>query len=262
MFASGESWHSRSYKLMSEPVASKRRFRPRLWAALLTLAFAAITIHLGNWQGDRARYKIDQQSILDAATSAPAIAFDQLTADRSPDKGQTLRYRKVALNAELDASQVLFVDNKIQDGKAGYGIVQLARVAQSGVTRNVLIDRGWALANNDRSVLPQIETPSGIVTIVGRVNLPQSRNPGTADNGAQDRRINYVNIEELAKRFGVALEPYVIEQTAGAGFLDTPRALPSANYQKNRAYQVQWYAFAGLAAVIFLVLSFRKESVS
>jgi surfeit locus 1 family protein len=243
---------------MSETATTKRRFRPRLWAALLTLVFAAITIHLGNWQGDRARYKIDQQSMLDAATSAPAITFDQLAADQSTDKGQTFRYRKMTMNAELDASRLLFVDNKIQDSKAGYGVLQLARVTRDGLVRHVLVDRGWALANNDRSVLPQLETPRGVVTIVGRVNLPQSRNPGTADNAGQERRINYVNIEELSKRFNVALEPYVIEQAEGVGFLNTPRALPSANFQKNRAYQVQWYAFAGLAIVIFLVLSFRK----
>lgn len=239
-----------------------RRFRPRWWAAALTLVFAALTIHLGHWQGDRARYKIDQQTMLDAATSAPAMSFEQLVnapaQESANDKGQTFRYRTVKLNAEFDATRLLFVDNKIQDGKAGYGVLQLARASAGNATKHVLIDRGWVAANNDRSKLPQLETPAGFIDIVVRINLPISRNPGTQDNNANDARINYVNIDEIAKRFNLALEPYLIEQTEGAGFLNTPRAAPSANYQKNRAYQMQWYAFAALSIVLFVVLSFRK----
>lgn len=251
---------------MNAVSSSPRRFRPRWWAAALTLVFAAITIHLGHWQGTRAEYKIEQQRLLDEALAAPPKNFAELANDKSNDRGAAFRYRSVNLLGEFDAEKLFFVDNKIQDGKAGYGVLQLVRASAGDAKKLVLVDRGWIAASNDRSQLPQLETPKGIVDIVGRVNLPVSRNPGTADNSASDprinnasdSRINYVNIDELAKRLGVALEPYVIEQTQGAGFLNTPRAAPAANYQKNRAYQMQWYAFAALAAVLFLVLSFRK----
>ena len=133
--------------------------------------------------------------------------------------------------------------------------------ASSKETRHILVDRGWVEAAADRTKLPALDTPPNRVAITGRFNLPQSRNPGTFDNATLTNasRINYINIEELSKRFNIALEPYVIEQTAGPGFLGTQRALPAANYQKNLAYQVQWYAFAALAIVLFIVLSFRKE---
>jgi surfeit locus 1 family protein len=247
---------------MNAAMNTTRRFRPRWWAAALTLVFAAITIHLGNWQSTRAEYKIEQQRLLDEALAAPPKNFTDLANDRAADKGTTYRYRSVNLSGEFDAEKLFFVDNKIQDGKAGYGVLQLMRANlgdANAAKKYVLIDRGWLAANNDRSKLPQLETPKGIVDIVGRVNLPISRNPGTAENNASDARINYVNIDELAKRLNLALEPYVIEQTQGAGFLNTPRAAPAANYQKNRAYQMQWYAFAALAVVLFLVLSFRKD---
>jgi surfeit locus 1 family protein len=252
---------------MNATTNTTRRFRPRWWAAALTLVFAAITIHLGNWQSTRAEYKIEQQRLLDEALAAPPKNFIELANDRAADKGTTYRYRSVSLTGEFDREKLFFVDNKIQEGKAGYGVLQLMRASTNDAKKYVLVDRGWLAANNDRSKLPQLETPKGIVDIVGRVNLPVSRNPGTADNNANDARINnasdsrlnYVNIDELAKRLNLALEPYVIEQTQGAGFLNTPRAAPAVNYQKNRAYQMQWYAFAALAVVLFLVLSFRKE---
>ncbi len=244
---------------MTSNVNATRRFRPRWWAAALTLVFAAITIHLGNWQATRAEYKIEQQRLLDEALAAPPKNFAELANDQSNDRGTAFRYRSVNLAGELDAEKLFFVDNKIQDGKAGYGVLQLMRANVGDAKKYVLVDRGWIAANNDRSKLPQLETPKGIIDIVGRVNLPVSRNPGTAHNNANDQRINYVNIDELTKRLGLALEPYLVEQTQGAGFLNTPRAAPAANYQKNRAYQMQWYAFAALAVVLLLVLSFRKE---
>jgi surfeit locus 1 family protein len=237
-----------------------RRFRPRWWAALAAFSFAVLTIYLGNWQGGKADYKIRQQTQLDDARAAPAI--DAFAGSRSIDEVLALRYRAVSANGRFDASQLLFVDNRIQDGQAGYGIVQLFVATQNGAKKYVLVDRGWLPASFDRATLPTVATPSDIVDISGRINVAPSRNPGTANNDAVNKRINYLNLDELAARFGVPLAPYVLEQTAGAGFLGTQRAAPSLNFEKNRAYQVQWYAFAALAIVLFVVLSFRKVSAS
>jgi surfeit locus 1 family protein len=251
---------------MNETVSTKRRFRPRWWAAVLAIAFAVLTIYLGNWQGARAQYKIDQQSMLDNARTAAPVDFWAFWRDPKhvAASAETFRYRAVNVDGRFDADTLLYVDNRIQDGKAGYVALQLFRAESDTATkeaRHILVDRGWVEAAADRTKLPALDTPPNRVAITGRINLPQSRNPGTFDNAtlANSARINYINVEELAKRFNLALEPYVIEQTAGPGFLGTQRALPAANYQKNLAYQVQWYAFAALAIVLFLVLSFRKE---
>jgi surfeit locus 1 family protein len=255
---------------MNSTVVMKRRFRPRWWAALFAIAFAVITIYLGNWQGGRAQYKIDQQSMLDKASAAIPVDFWSFWRDLQHDasSAETFRYRAVNINGQFDADKLLYVDNRIQDGKAGYVAVQLFRIERDGnvndATKNaryVIVDRGWVEAALDRAKLPGLSTPPDRIAISGRFNLPQSRNPGTFDNATSENpsRINYINIAELSKRFNIALEPYVIEQTAGPGFLGTQRALPAANYEKNRAYQIQWYAFAALAIILFLVLSFRKE---
>ena len=94
------------------------------------------------------------------------------------------------------------------------------------------------------------------------MNQPPSRNPGTLANGNSINRLNYVNIDELSKQIGLSLEPYILEQVGGPGFTGAARAAPGANFEKNIAYQVQWYAFAALAIIIFFVLSFRKQDVA
>jgi surfeit locus 1 family protein len=239
----------------------RRRFRPKWWAALLAIIFAAVTIRLGNWQGERAEYKQSQQAQLDAAVNGAPISPQQLFSTNEP--ATTLRYRKISLSGIFADNSLFFVDNRIHDGKAGYALLQVLRTSVEGTTsRNVLVDRGWVLAPADHAKLPQVQTPAGEIRIDAQVNLPPSRNPGTVTNANAGNRLNYVQIDELSKQLGIKLEPYILEQIAGPGFTGAARAAPGANFEKNIAYQVQWYAFAALAVIIFFVLSFRKQDAA
>jgi surfeit locus 1 family protein len=253
---------SRSYSAiapMSESAVTTRRFRPRWWVALLSMAFAALTIHLGNWQGGKADYKIAQQAQLDAARGAPPMAlFD---GPQTATASVAQRYQPILAHGRY-RSAPFFLDNRIQDGKAGYAVLQVLAAERDGAVRHVLVDRGWIAASGNHATLPSVETPNEIASIVGRINVATSRNPGTMDNDGKTNRLNYLNLDALSKQVGVPLAPFVLEQTDGTGFLGATRAAPSLNFEKNRAYQVQWYAFAALAAVLFVVMSFRKVSVS
>lgn len=237
-------------------MSARRRFRPKLWALVLAIAFATVTVRLGNWQGERAQYKIDQQTQLDTALAAAPLQLADVPAGAST--GTDLRYRSLSITGAFVADELFYVDNRIVDGKAGYGLLQSFRAeSANGKERTVLVDRGWMRASGDRSVLPVVETPSGNVRIVGRINLPPSRNPGTFDNDG-GKRLNYVNIPEISQRLKRSVEPFILEQSSGPGFSSIERPLPGANFEKNRGYQLQWYGFAGLSIIIFLILSFRK----
>ena len=238
-----------------------RKFQPKLWAFVLTAVFAAITIRLGNWQSDRAEYKISQQTQLDAALSAPPLSFADVATVASASTA--LRYRSVELTGSFVEDERFLLDNRIIEGKAGYGVLQSFRieVPASGGDRTVLVDRGWVVALPDRSMLPKIETPGGVVKITGRINQAPSRNPGTFDNGA-GALLNYVNLEELSQRVGRPLVPLIVEQETGPGFTGVARPAPGANFERNRGYQLQWYAFAAMAVIIFFVLSFRRQDAA
>ena len=234
----------------------KRRFRPKLWALVLTAVFVALTIGLGNWQGKRVEYKISQQAQLNDALRAMPLRVADIAS--MPNAASTQRYRSLILSGRFVADELYFVDNRIADGKAGYGVVQSFRPTTPGdAERTILVDRGWVAAPADRKVMPIVDTPRNDVEITGRINVPPSRNPGTFDNDGS-ARLNYLNVGELSQRLNRTLEPFVLEQTAGPGFTGITRPAPGANFEKNRGYQVQWYAFAALAIIIFLVLSFRK----
>lgn len=241
-------------------VPTRRVFRPKWWALLLTVLVVALTVRLGNWQGERASYRQQQQQMQQHADALTPLNADKLS--RIAELGDADRYRPVKIDATFVPGTLLFVDNRISDGKAGYGLVQLlATQGRDGTAapRYYVVDRGWVAAPPVRDKLPEIASPGGVVTIEARLNLPPSRNPGTAanDDGA---RLNYVNIDELARRWRRELAPFVLEQTAGPGFTGVDRPAAGTNYEKNLIYQMQWYSFAALAVVLFLVLSFGKQS--
>lgn len=236
-----------------------RHFRPKWWAFVLAVLVSVLMVRLGNWQGERADYKLSQQAQLDASQVKAPLSMSELRL--VSDAGNAMRYRKANATGSFVEEELFFVDNRINEGKAGYVALQLFRVVDENGGSGphyVLVDRGWVAAPAERQNMPQLKTPAGNVSLQARVNLPQSRNPGTFDNDA-GVRLNYINIDELARRTNKRLEPYVLELTGGPGFTGIGSIPPGSNFEKNRIYQMQWYAFATLAVVLFVVLSFRRQ---
>jgi Uncharacterized conserved protein len=137
--------------------------------------------------------------------------------------------------------------------------LQILEVAAAqGEPEYYLVDRGWVAAHAERTSLPQVASPEGAIEIIGRLNLPPSRPPGSADN-AHAVVLNYIDWGELERASARRLVRYMIELTGGPAWLGTDRPAPAARIDHHYAYQVQWYALAVLAIVLFLVLSFRRD---
>jgi cytochrome oxidase assembly protein ShyY1 len=61
------------------------------------------------------------------------------------------------------------------------------------------------------------------------------------------------------KRLGLSLQPFVIEQTSDAGDgLVRAWERPDTGVDRHRSYALQWYSFAALAAVLYVILGFRR----
>ena len=68
-----------------------------------------------------------------------------------------------------------------------------------------------------------------------------------------------VQLKDFAAETGLALQAFVIQQHGASddGLLrEWPR--PDVGVHKHASYAVQWYSLAGLAVVLFVVLSFRR----
>ena len=72
------------------------------------------------------------------------------------------RYRPVIAAGTFDAARQILIDNKMQDGRAGYHVVTPLD-ARDG--RAVLVDRGWVAAGATRAQLPAAAPPAGTVSV-------------------------------------------------------------------------------------------------
>ena len=125
----------------------------------------------------------------------------------------------------------------------------------------VLVNRGWIAWGPSRDVLPDVSVDAGRRTVVGRIDeLPK---PGIWLKGPPasgwPRLVQYPRMEELAAALGRELAPrqLLLDPAVPDGFV-RDWVVPGTPADRHLAYAVQWFAFAAVAAAIWLVLGFRK----
>jgi surfeit locus 1 family protein len=226
-------------------------FRASPVVSVAALAVIALTAALGHWQQRRAQEKL---ALARAYDERAALAVLALPA--SPLAPEALAWRRVSARGVYAAALSVFLDNKVQGGVAGYHVITPLKLAAGEYY--VLVNRGWVAAGPRRDVLPAVPTPAGEQTVEGVAAVPSGRFIELAPDTDGPVRQNLV-IERLASQLGVPLEPFVLEQTSpAADGLVRKRERPDAGIDRHRAYALQWYSLAALAALLYVVLNIRR----
>lgn len=203
---------------------------------------------LGNWQTGRAEEKRALGARLERALEGPAVEIGPGLAASEKVVG-----KRVVAHGHFIASRTILLDNKLRHGRPGYEVVTPLRLDGT----HVLVNRGWIGAGRTRDELPQVATPAGAQRVEGLAlaRLPQALAAGEASGAVRQN----LDIARFQEETGLRLQPIVIEQHSALpdGLLrDWPR--PDLGADKHAAYALQWYSLAGLALVLFIVLSFRR----
>lgn len=233
------------------------RFRFRMVPFAATVLLVALGIALGQWQDRRAAEKIALQHKLGERGAEPALALGA-----APARTEALEYRRVAVTGEFVRGWPLFLDNRPQQGRAGFYLLMPFRIA--GSDTHVLVARGWLPRNTaEHDKLPPYETPAGTVAIEGIVkgNIGHIMQLGTAPAIAPNAILQNIEVAQFAAASGLRLQPFFIEQTgpAAAGEMlvrDWPA--PALGVEKHQGYAFQWYALAVMALLFFLMTGFRR----
>ena len=229
-----------------------RAFRPGVAPGVAAAAFIALAISLGNWQTRRAQEKLELGRRLDEGAKGPALSVPSSRLDAS-----ALERRRVSARGRFVTRATLFLDNKVLHGAAGYHVLTPLKL-EGGEELHVLVNRGW-IAAGERSTLPAVPTPENVQTIEGIAVTPSRRFVELAPEAASGSLRQNLVPEREEGRLGLGLQPFVIEQTSDAqdGLVrDWER--PDAGIERHRSYALQWYSFAALAAILYVVLSFKR----
>lgn len=230
-------------------------FRFRLVPLFATAVVVAIGISLGQWQVRRAHEKEAIEVKLRERMAAAPLALNE--AQLLPREAE---YRRAAVKGEFVPGWPVYLDNRPHQGIAGFYVMMPLRIADSD--KYLLIARGWVRRDPaERTRLPRLETPAGMVEIEGMVK----RDPGhilqlgSSEKIRPGAIVQNLDPQAFARASGLPVLPYVIEQTSPIkdGLVrDWPR--PSLGIEKHWGYAFQWYALAATALIFYVVTGFRR----
>ena len=233
----------------------QRRFRPRLLPTVAAVAGIALFIAAGQWQQRRMEQKEALRMQIDAASAAAPADLPRGAVDWA-----AWRYRPVVVAGRFDAARQILIDNKVEEGHAGYHVVTPLILADG---RAVLVDRGWIPVGATRAQIPLAAPPAGTITVQGRINTPTANYIELARSAPAGAVWQNLDPARVAQSTGIALLPIVVEQTAPAGSADNlVRTWPAPDFgiEQHRIYMVQWYLFAALAAALWLFFHLRRPT--
>lgn len=234
---------------------SSLSFRFRRIPFLAALVMVCIGLGLGQWQMQRADQKRAIAVKLTQRALAPVLEAESVKGDPA-----ALEYRRLRLRGEFLASWPLYLDNRPQQGRAGFYVLMPFRLA--GSAQVVMVERGWvARDGRDRAHLPPLVTPSGAVVIEGALRTAPGRvmQLGQAARLQPGAIIQNFDPAEFARTSGLTLQPYLLEQTSAApDGLTRAWPLPSAGIDRHLGYAFQWYALAVMAGVFFVATGLKR----
>jgi surfeit locus 1 family protein len=227
---------------------SARLLQPRfLVLTLATVLMVALTFSLGQWQLRRAAQKTALQAAVDAQKSLPALDGQALAAIKNVADAV---HREAVLQGRWQAAHTVYLDNRPMDGKSGFWV--LTPLLLAGSDRAVLVQRGWVPRDfTDRTRLPAVQTPDGVVTVSGRMAPPPSK-LYEFEGAAQARIRQNLDLAAFSAETGLALLPVSLLQTGAAseGLLRNWPA-PNTGVDKHYGYAFQWFALCALLVGLY-----------
>ena len=231
------------------------------WIALLVFALvvAAVCVRLGIWQLDRLDQRRTLNAHVRAGLAAPPATLEALEGG-DPDP-ETLAYRRVEVTGSYDTEHEMLLYGRALDGRPGHHVLT-PLVVDDGAA--ILVDRGWVPFEMGTPPVAAAEPPSGEVTVTGFL-LPA----GDEDDVVIDRD-DTGRVLTVRHDVPAALEdamPYELwplplqlqgQQPAPPSALPAIVGPPELDEGPHLSYAVQWFTFATIALVGYVVLVRRE----
>lgn len=231
------------------------QFTPSWFMTLLAMVLFILFIGLGRWQLERADLKRDIQNRFVEQLQQP-YRFMML----EPQQNDSYAYRKIKLRGYYRTDQLIFIDNKIHQGQAGYHILQPFFIENT--ERAVLVNRGWVAADYDRALLPDIRPPVVAHQVKGVVTIPSTegfRMGSVEMTGNWPQRLPYIDLQKIQQGVEYELLPYVIWLAPEIQDYYVRDWKPVwSSPEKSEAYATQWFSFAAIIFILYVTLNVRK----
>lgn len=237
----------------------RRAFAPSWLATLLALAAIVAFVSLGFWQWGRGEARALQWQEFEQGTSRPRELG-------SLGLSEVERFQRVSVTGEFDGQHQFLLDNRVQEGRAGYEVLTPLYLPDGRVA---LVDRGWLPSSGYRDRLPDISIKAaGVRRLVARVDelpaagLAAGRAAPSRDS-AWPKLTSFPTVAELREALGTELESRILlldpREPDGYRRDWQPPGLPPS---RHFGYAIQWWAFALAAGVLWIVMGLLRRTTA
>ncbi len=225
-------------------------------------------VNLGFWQLRRLDERRTYNALVESRQDLPAATVEELLPDgptSTSDEVNDVIYRPLTVTGTYAADQEVLVRNRTFNSVPGYWV--LTPLIQRDGTA-VVVDRGWVPfdSTNPDGPWTDFAPPTGVVTVVGKVQASQVRSngiiggPKDADEGRLTT-LSRVDIGRLQQQVDETLYPISIDLTSQdpnqVGLLPVPIPPPELDEGPHLNYAGQWFIFATLTVIVYPLLMRR-----
>jgi surfeit locus 1 family protein len=230
--------------------------RPRWLAGLGLVVLVVVSFtRLGVWQLHRLdERRAYEDLVASRLAAAPVPLEDVLAAGADAD---AIRYRRVTASGTYDTAHEVILYGRTQGDQSGNHVLT-PLILDDGSA--VAVDRGWVPFEDDRPPLADAAPPEGTVRVTGVLFPPEAET--TAPPSPATTTFAKVDLGALAAQVPYELAPaYLLlgSQQPAPAALPLVAPLPDpADAPPHLSYAIQWFSFATIAVIGFVVLVRRE----
>jgi cytochrome oxidase assembly protein ShyY1 len=243
-------------------------FTPR-WLSLLLVAVLAVPgcTELAFWQLHRLHHAQRHNDLIRTNSRAPAVDAATLMKVGSPLPAAE-QWRAVNVTGRYDLEHTLLVRNHSRQGAPGFHVLSPVVTAAGPA---VLVDRGWVGVPDGGGAPPLPPSPSGQVQVTGllRPSETQSRRGPRDAADVPAGQVVKIDVPRIAPTLPYPVYGGYVQlrtQRPPAPVVDglslpDPASLPGSDTEMlHLAYASQWFVFAAIAPIGFVLLVRREAA--
>lgn len=220
-----------------------------LFILLLALVSAGGTLRLGLWQLDRAAEKQAWQQSVELRGRLPPLQTGDFLMPSPP--WDTWLQRRVHLRGRWLPEATVYLDNRQFQGRPGFFV--MTPLILDGSQQALVVQRGWVPRNfMNRTELPAVETPTGLVTLEGRIAPAPSKLYALGQEQQGVIRQN-LDLEAMSQQLRRPVLPVSVWQL-GPDDQGLSRQWASAHtgVEKHQGYAFQWFGLSVLIVLLYV----------
>jgi surfeit locus 1 family protein len=233
--------------------------RPRWIAGAVVVVVVVIAfVELGFWQLRRLREVRAFNAAVVAAEHASPQPLDRVLASGG-STADALAYRRVEVTGIYDVRHEVVLYGRTLTDRTGNEVLT-PLVAGS---RAVLVDRGWVPLDMATPPVEAASPPAERVRVSGILWPPEAESSPAAGS-APVQQVARIDLGLLQAQLPYRIEPVYLwlqdQSPAQPSGLPRPVPLPPLGEGPHLSYAIQWFSFASIAVVGYVVLLRRESS--